>query len=34
MQRLLPMTIVHWLSAILVAWTAALVYVTRPDGSR
>ena len=30
MQRLLPMAIIHWLSAILIAWTAALVFVTRP----
>lgn len=31
MQRLLPMAIIHWLSAIVIAWTAALVFVTRPD---
>ena len=31
MQRLLPMAIIHWLSAIVVAWTAALAFVTRPD---
>jgi RNA polymerase sigma factor (sigma-70 family) len=34
MHRLLPMALVHWLSAILVAWTAALIFVTRPDGRR
>ena len=32
MQHLLPMAIIHWLSAIAVAWTAALIFVTRPDG--
>ncbi|HTZ19539.1 MAG TPA: sigma-70 family RNA polymerase sigma factor [Opitutaceae bacterium] len=31
MQRLLPMAIIHWLSAIAVAWTAALVFITQPD---
>jgi len=31
MQRLLPMAIIHWLSAIVIAWTAALLFVTRPD---
>ena len=31
MQRLLPMAIVHWLSAIVVAWTGALVFITQPD---
>jgi len=31
MQRLLPMAVIHWLSAIVVAWTAALVYITQPD---
>lgn len=31
MHRLLPMPIIHWLSAIAVAWIAALVFVTRPD---
>jgi hypothetical protein len=31
MQRLLPMAIIHWLSAIVVAWTAALVFITQPD---
>jgi RNA polymerase sigma factor (sigma-70 family) len=31
MQRLLPMAIIHWLSAIVVAWTVALVFVTKPD---
>ena len=34
MQRLLPMAIIHWLSAMVVAWTAALVFVTRPDEPR
>jgi len=32
MQRLLPMAAIHWLSAIAVAWTAALVFITQPDG--
>lgn len=31
MHRLLPMSIVHWLSAIVVAWAAALVFVTKSD---
>jgi predicted small integral membrane protein len=31
MQRLLPMALIHWLSAIVVAWTAALVFITQPD---
>lgn len=31
MQRLLPMSLIHWLSVIVVAWTAALVFLTRPD---
>lgn len=31
MHRLLPMTIVHGLSGIAVAWTAALVFITQPD---
>jgi hypothetical protein len=31
MHRLLPMAIVHWLSAIVVAWTVALVFITQPD---
>lgn len=31
MHRLLPMALLHWLSAIAVAWTAGLVFVTRPD---
>ena len=31
MQRLLPMAIIHWLSAIVVAWTTALVFITQPD---
>jgi RNA polymerase sigma factor (sigma-70 family) len=31
MQRLLPMAVIHWLSAIVVAWTAALVFITQPD---
>jgi RNA polymerase sigma factor (sigma-70 family) len=31
MQRLLPMAVIHWLSAIVVAWTAALVFITHPD---
>jgi cytochrome b561 len=31
MQRFLPMAIIHWLSAIVVAWTAALVFITQPD---
>jgi hypothetical protein len=31
MHRLLPMTIVHGLSGIAVAWTAALVFFTQPD---
>jgi len=31
MQRLLPMAIIHWLSAIVVAWTVALVFITKPD---
>ncbi len=32
MHRLLPMTVIHALSAILVAWTAALVVLARPAG--
>lgn len=32
MERLLPMAIIHWLSAIVIAWTAALVFITQPDG--
>ena len=31
MGRLLPMAIIHWLSAILIAWTAALVFITQAD---
>lgn len=31
MQRLLPMVAIHWLSAIVVVWTAALVFITQPD---
>lgn len=31
MQRLLPMALIHWLSAIVIAWTAALVFLTQPD---
>lgn len=31
MHRLLPMAIIHWLSAIAVTWTAALVFITPPD---
>ncbi len=31
MQQLLPMPIIHWLSAIVIAWTAALLFVTHPD---
>jgi hypothetical protein len=31
MHRLLPMAVIHWLSAIVVAWTAALVFITQPD---
>lgn len=31
MQRLLPMAIIHWLSAIVVAWVAALVFISQPD---
>lgn len=31
MHRLLPMALLHGLSAIVVAWTAALVFITRPD---
>jgi hypothetical protein len=31
MQQLLPMAIIHWLSALVVAWTAALVFITHPD---
>ena len=31
MARLLPMAIIHWLSAVVVAWTAALVFITQPD---
>lgn len=31
MHRLLPMALVHLLSVIVVAWTGALVFVTRPD---
>ena len=30
MQRLLPMAIIHWLSALVVVWTAALLFVTHP----
>ena len=31
MQRLLPTAIIHWLSVIIATWTAALIFVTRPD---
>ncbi|MGA2691701.1 MAG: hypothetical protein ABSF76_05005, partial [Opitutaceae bacterium] len=31
MARLLPMAIIHWLSAVVIAWTAALVFITQPD---
>ena len=31
MHRLLPMPMIHWLSAIVVAWAAVLVFVTQPD---
>jgi RNA polymerase sigma factor (sigma-70 family) len=31
MQLLLPTAMIHWLSAMVVAWTAALVLVTKPD---
>lgn len=31
MDRLLPMAIIHWLSAVVIAWTAALVFITQPD---
>jgi len=31
MHRLLPMAIIHVLSATVVAWTAALVFITQPD---
>jgi RNA polymerase sigma factor (sigma-70 family) len=31
MQRLLPMSLIHWLSALVVAWTAALAFITQPD---
>ena len=34
MQRLLPMALIHWLSAIVIAWTAALVFITQPDEKR
>ena len=31
MHRLLPMALIYWLSAIVVAWTGALVFITQPD---
>jgi len=31
MERLLPMAAIHWLSAVAVAWTAGLLYVTRTE---
>jgi RNA polymerase sigma factor (sigma-70 family) len=31
MNRLLPMAIIHWLTAIVIAWTAALVFITQAD---
>ena len=31
MRHLLPMAVIHGLSAIIVAWTAALVFITQPD---
>ena len=31
LRRVLPMSIVHWLSAVVVVWTAALVFITKPD---
>jgi len=34
MHRLLPMTVIHALSAILIAWTAALGVLARPAGER
>ena len=33
MHRLLPMAVIHWLSAIVVAWAAALAFITQPDES-
>jgi len=34
MHRLLPMPLIHLLSAIAVIWTGALAFVTRPDHQR
>jgi cytochrome b561 len=31
MQALLPMAVIHWLSVLAIAWTAALVFITAPD---
>ncbi|HVU32491.1 MAG TPA: sigma-70 family RNA polymerase sigma factor [Opitutaceae bacterium] len=31
MHRLLPMSLIHWLSAALIAWTAGLVWVTKSE---
>ncbi len=31
MDRLLPMAFIHWLSAIAIAWTGALVFITQED---
>lgn len=31
MQRLLPPAALHWLSAIVIAWTATLVFITKPE---
>jgi len=31
MDRLLPMALIHWLSAVAIAWTAALVFITQAD---
>lgn len=34
MQQLLPMAIIHWLSAVLIGWTVLLLLLTRPRRSR
>jgi hypothetical protein len=30
--RVLPMAIIHWLSVVLMGWTAGLVFLTRVEG--
>jgi multisubunit Na+/H+ antiporter MnhE subunit len=34
MHRALPMALIHGMSGVAVAWTAALVFITQPDPKR